>query len=316
MADDTNRVATVRIEEIAVVTDDATATTVTAVTSGENYRYSVTTLPANEDVIVEITVTPPELYDGPPLVGLPATGSLPSVSGPATEEEGLSYISIEAAIGTSIEDSTITHTVVYPILPAGTAPLADADNDGVPDSRSSDLGDDSDDFKEILLSSRTETIVFQTIKVLFGRVTLGNIARRDNHGQARLGLGRNDPLIPDGDGLPENYNGEGVFEFDVYLPANTNTAFISIPLATTLNENKGYVKYTTDGGWIPFISTDNPSTPELDDGDAYYSAPGIPVIGSDLFTCPFPVNPFSGITQWGEVEKRASKRSWMYTLSD
>ena len=300
-ADDTNRVADVRIASIEVTESASTGTIIAAVTPTGSYDYTVVN-PSGSDVIVEITLMEDGLESEVPGDRNPdGTGDF-SLSD--ASEEG--YISIKATI--EIAEGEITHTVVYPILPAGTAPLSDReDNDGVPDSRSSGGVGDSDDFEEILLSSRTDTIVFQTIKVLFGRVTLGNIARRDSHGQARLGLERNDPLIPDGNGLPVNYNDEGVFEFDVYLPANTNTAFISIPLAKVLNENKGYVKYTTDGGWIPFISTDNPSTPEPDDGDAYYSAPGIPVIGSDLFTCPFPVNPFSGITQWGKWKNELVK---------
>ena len=86
------------------------------------------------------------------------------------------------------------------------------------------------------------------------------------------------------------------------MPENTNTAFISIPLSTGLNTNKGYVKYTTDGGWKNFGGLDDgdPNTrDDLNDGDnAYYSA-GFRGPDGDRAICPRPVNPSSGITQWG-----------------
>ena len=188
-----------------------------------------------------------------------------SLSSVVPEPSDGSYISIKATIaGTSI-----THTVDYPILPAGTASLADSDNDGVPDNSVN-----IPTFDRILLSNRSDVSLFTTILVPSGyRVTLGNIARRNNHGQAQLGQMEADPILRSEDeGIigvpPSGYNNEGVFEFDVYLPENTNTAFISIPLSTErteltglntnpgLNENKGYVKYTTDGGWKNFIPSD------------------------------------------------------------
>ena len=122
-------------------------------------------------------------------------------------------------------------------------------------------------------------------------VTLGDIARRNSHGQAQLGQMREDPLIPDGNELPRNYENEGIFEFNVYLPQGANTAFISIPLAKALNENKGYVKYTTVEGWKSF---------DTSDGNAYYSAPGS--VSGGVVTCPSPVNPSSGRTPWGDRE--------------
>ena len=305
-ASTTNRVAPASIDEIEVTTSN-TNTVVTAVTSNADYRYSVTTLPSGSDVIVEITVMPPELYDGPPLVGLPATGVIPTLSEPLAEGTDDPHISIKATI--VVGGTSITHTVDYPILPAGTASLADSDNDGVPNNSVS-----IPTFDRILLSNRSDVSLFTAILVPNGyRVTLGNIARRNgendpenNPAQAQLGQMRGDPLIPDSDGLPENYNDEGVFEFDVYMPENTNTAFISIPLATErteltglttnpgLNTNKGYVKYTTDGGWKNFIPSTSTST-----GDTYYSAPGFFNSAADRYECPEPVNPSSGITQWG-----------------
>ena len=306
-ASTTNRVARASIDEIEVTTSN-TNTVVAAITSNENYRYSVTTLPTNEDVIVGIRLISP--LDGTDEVVTngdrdPAgTGNF-SLSSVVPEPSDGSYISIKATIaGTSI-----THTVDYPILPAGTASLADSDNDGVPNNSVS-----IPTFDRILLSNRSDVSLFTAILVPNGyRVTLGNIARRNgendpenNPAQAQLGQMRGDPLIPDSDGLPGNYNNEGVFEFDVYLPANTNTAFISIPLATErieltglttnpgLNENKGYVKYTTDGGWKNFIPSTSTST-----GDTYYSAPGFFNSAADRYECPEPMNPSSGITQWG-----------------
>ena len=94
---------------------------------------------------------------------------------------------------------------------------------------------------------------------------------------------------------PPGYGGEGVFEFTVYLPVNTNTAYISIPLLEPLEivppdpqrDYKNYYKNTGGTNWILF-----------DEGsdDAYYSAPG------DGVTCPLPVDPSLGITQWGSRE--------------
>ena len=43
-------------------------------------------------------------------------------------------------------------------------------------------------------------------------------------------------------------------------------------------------------GWSPFDTTGG--------DDAYYSAPGSDSAG--VITCPTPVNPASGITQWGD----------------
>ena len=287
-------VAPVRIDEIEVTTS-GTNTVVTAVTSNADYNYEVTTLPANEDVIVQI------MLSGEPILTLPdSTGNF-SLSSVVPEPSDGSYISITAVI-ISIEEVIITHTMDYPILPAGTTLRADSDNDGVPDNSVNG----TPIFDNTLLSDRLDERAFTTIVVPSGyRVTLGNFARRNgendpenNPAQAQLGRMETDPILrseDEGIGVPPSgYNNEGVFEFDVYLPVNTNTAFISIPLATTLNENKGYVKYTTDGGWKNFIPSTSTST-----GDAYYSAPGFPIIGSDRVTCPQSVNPSSGITQWG-----------------
>ena len=287
-ASTTNRLARESIAEIAVV--NAGATTVNAVTSDGDYSYRVTTrvttLPANEDVIVEITLRSPPLGEIVEVLlenGAP-TGDFPSVPEPS---EGR-YISIEAAIGTSIEAATITHRVDYPILPS-TALRADPNNDGVPDNNRVD----DDILPNILIGDKLGPSAFTEIVVQSGyRVTLGNIARRNAHGQAQLGQMREDPLIPDGSDLPRNYGNEGVFEFDVYLPENTNTAFISIPLSTPLDTNKGYVKYR-DGRWVNFATSD---------GDAHYSAPGIDIFGGGAFTCPSPVNPSSDKTLWRNSE--------------
>ena len=299
-----NKVADVRIDEI-IVTDSSNGNIVTAVIPTGSYKYEVTTLPSGRDVIVEITVTPPELFGKSPVVGGP-DDYIPSLSG--TAEEG-DYISLTAAIGTvgtsasdeeikaAFEAATITHTVEYPIVDIADAPGPDRDNDGVPDGSVDVVGSVDDDDPKVLLSDRISNTEFTTIEVLFGRVTLGNIARRNSHGQAQLDLSSTEVRMIVGD-IPEppGYNNEGIFEFDVYLPANTNTAFISIPLSTELNTNKGYVKYTTDGGWKNFIPSTSTS---ISTGDAYYSAPGVPIIGRDEFTCPSPVNPSSGMTQWG-----------------
>ena len=102
---------------------------------------------------------------------------------------GDGYISIKATI--VVGGTSITHTVVYPILP--TAPLADRDNDGVPEDVSIDFESRSHHFDNALLSNTSE---IATIAVQSGyRVTLGNIARRNNHGQAQLGRIENDPIL-------------------------------------------------------------------------------------------------------------------------
>ena len=101
---------------------------------------------------------------------------------------------------------------------------------------------------------------------------------------------------------PDGYDGEGVFEFNVYLPEGTNTAYISIPLLKALNEDKGYGKYLDpdiendddmERVWSPFDTTGD---------DAYYSAQRMGSGG--VTTCPPPVDPSSGITQWGNQKNR------------
>ena len=199
------------------------------------------------------------------------------------KDEAGGYLSIEATIAGTEESLK----VIYPILSRGILPQTDSDNDGVPDTIEMANSNDPNAEEILLASASTGTAPGTTIEVPFGyRVTLGDIARRNSHHQAQL----DDSLIPDRDGLPRNYNDEGVFEFNVYLPQGVNTAYVSIPLATTLNENKEYVKYTTDG-WKSFITSD---------GNAYYSAPGS--VSGGVVTCPSPVNPSSGITQWGDRE--------------
>ena len=246
-----------------VVTDISSDTTVSAVVSGGNYRVAsdgaevgeVRALPQNEllEPVAGIYTIRPEL-------------------------EG--SISIQAIIA----GAPVT-TQTYSILPVNTpvANITDTDNDGVPDENDNDGNSLPHNERNILLSDRATGA---TIEVPFGyRVALGNNARRNGHNQAQLGQDRNDPdtLIPDSSDLPENYNNEGVFEFTVYLPANTNTAYVSIPLATALTENKGYVKYIDrdeDGNkeWVDFSTSG---------GDAYYSARRTDD-GSGVITCPSP----------------------------
>ena len=190
--------------------------------------------------------------------------------------------------------TSITHTVEYPILPAGSPLARDTDGDGVPDNEENP---GEEQMEEVLMASAsTGTAPGTTIEVPTGyRVTLGDIARRNSHGQAQLGVNATDPLIPDGTDLPGNYGNEGIFEFNVYLPQGANTAFISIPLVKALNENKGYVKYTIDKEWKSF---------DTSDGNAYYSAPGS--VSGGVVTCPSPVNPSSGRTLWwdGDPENK------------
>ena len=128
------------------------------------------------------------------------------------------------------------------------------------------------------------------IEVPFGYfVSLGNTARRNGHTQAELNEG-----VVGGIETPTGYDNEGVFEFTVYLPENTNTAFISIPLLKRLSENGGYGPYLvpdlTDENdieeWGPFDTIGtviNPDGMGLEDllfggavvyADAYYSARG------------------------------------------
>ena len=279
-----NEVAGVRIEGI-VVTDNS-GNTVNAVAFGETYNYRVNVVPRDSVVVVEITVTPPELSDEFPLIGT-ATGSIPTLPDPGMDDL---YISIEATIAGS---PVTTHMEPYPILPFGSTPEVDDDNDGVPDNNDGGGMDDpldpvDDDGDSTLLSDRDTRA---TIEVRGGRISLGNNARRVGHDQAQLdldGSGPNKDVAGDiGPPMtPPGYDNEGVFEFTVYLPANTNTAYISIPLLKQLEEDKVYYKYI-DGVWDLF-ETDDGDLNTLDDpndgDDAYYSAP----INSDGVTCPPP----------------------------
>ena len=222
------------------------------------------------------------------------------------------YISIKA---THVETS-ITHTVPYFIEDSGTSPEPDTDNDGVPDSDDAVPGPGNDG-GTILLSEMISPTTTTRIVVPSGyRVALGNTARRNALTQTQAELNEG---VVGGIGTPPGYgdengeNGEGVFEFTVYLPENTNTAFISIPLLKELDEDKGLGKHLDSGitiqefnvvmaiedeftipaDWSPF---------DTSRGDAYYSARGVPISGGNGVTCPTPVNPSSGITEWGDGE--------------
>ena len=172
-------------------------------------------------------------------------------------------------------------------------PQTDSDNDGVPDTIEMANSNDPDAEEILLASASTGTTPGTTIEVPTGyRVTLGDIARRNSHHQAQLDQGVDGVVgdIPE----PPGYGDEGIFEFNVYLPANTNTAYISIPLAKALNANKEYVKYTTvDEGWKSF---------DTSDGNAYYSAKGDNSGG--VTTCP---PPRPSIPSLGKLERRQVK---------
>ena len=79
---------------------------------------------------------------------------------------------------------------------------------------------------------------------------------------------------------PPGYNGEGVYDFVVYLPAADNIAYIAIPLASSLTAGRSYVKYK-NGEWSGFESGPD---------DEYYSAPGTMNINMNEFefVCPPP----------------------------
>ena len=289
-----DEVASVRIEEIEIEivdpNDPINFIDVAFVAFGETYEYEVEYSPTGARFLVKVASNDDEQFmlndngDG--------TGSFSIPS-----QTSMTYIALTATImeGTSILN---THTVVYPIVDSGD-PLAsiafvpDDDNDGVPDNLD-DINNnpDNNDGDTILLSNRMPgATTFTTIEVPFGyRVSLGNIARRNKFTQAQLDQSSTQEEIIVGDiGTPPGYGDEGVFEFNVYLPEGTNTAYVSIPLLKALNEDKGYVKYI-NGSWENFDTTD---------GDAYYSAPGI--VSGGVTTCPLPADPLLGITpQWGD----------------
>ena len=179
------------------------------------------------------------------------------------------FISIQAE---TIAGTSITQT--YRILGIGETPETDADNDGVPDNRNQVRSIDgiNDDDANILISERISDTEFTIIEVPFSyRVSLGNNGRLLAEPQAQI-----EGEIPN----PPGYNGEGVFEFTVYLPANTNRALISIPLLREIDRNKSYYKYIDGSGWMPF---------NTDDGDdAYYSAERTDDGTTELVTCPPP----------------------------
>ena len=295
-----DEVASVRIEEIEVYDLNNFDINFLAVAPGEEYAYEVEYSPTGAQFSVKVASNDDEQFmlndngDG--------TGSFSIPS-----QTSMTYIALTATImeGTSILN---THTVVYPIVD-DTDPLAiatDDDNDGVPDNRD-DINNDAttNDGDSTLLSNRIPgATTFTTIEVPSGyRVSLGNIARRNSRNNPAIQAQLNDPiLMSEGIGTPPGNTDEGVFEFNVSLPEGTNTAFISIPLATALSEDKGYGKYldpdlTNEDGiervWTPFDTSAD---------DAYYSAQRMGSGG--VTTCPPPVDPSSGITQWGNQKNR------------
>ena len=81
---------------------------------------------------------------------------------------------------------------------------------------------------------------------------------------------------------PPGYNGEGIYDFVVYLPTADNIAYIAIPLASSLTAGRSYVKYREGEGWSGFESGPD---------DEYYSAPGTMNYKYEYefeFTCPPP----------------------------
>ena len=287
-------VAIDRIDEIRVTDPSQSYITVAAVAPGRMYEYIVT---ASDNVSVVVTIVP-SLPDMPQEISnsLGFTGSF-DVPIPTTSSQY--YIEITASIG------EVTHTVLYPIVDDPNSPLLgpDSDNDGVPDIVDSVTGP-SHDGDSILLSERSDTDsdMGAKIEVPFGyHVSLGNNARvgrngRNGGNQAQLDLDGIGPgkLVVGGIGTPPGYGNEdgdeGVFEFTVNLPANTNTAFISIPLLKGLTEAKGYGKYMERVLlWDPFDTDGRKDLggPVVYD-DTYYSAPG-GIDSNGNITCPPPV---------------------------
>ena len=287
-------VAIDRIDEIRVTDPSQSYITVAAVAPGRMYEYIVT---ASDNVSVVVTIVP-SLPDMPQEISnsLGFTGSF-DVPIPTTSSQY--YIDITASIG------EVTHTVLYPIVDDPNSPLLgpDSDNDGVPDIVDSVTGP-SHDGGSILLSERSDTDsdMGAKIEVPFGyHVSLGNNARvgrngRNGGNQAQLDLDGIGPgkLVVGGIGTPPGYGNEdgdeGVFEFTVNLPANTNTAFISIPLLKGLTEAKGYGKYMERVLlWDPFDTDGRKDLggPVVYD-DTYYSAPG-GIDSNGNITCPPPV---------------------------
>ena len=173
-------VAPMRIDEI-VVTSVNSITPISAVTFETTYNYSVTVVPSGSAVV---EITPMAINDsgddftiGDPIelnnngFMVPRRNYLENQLEllplkPEITVDDL-YLSIKAAIvGSSIDGASITHTVEYPILPAGSPLARDTDGDGVPDNEENP---GEEQMEEVLLASAsTGTAPGTTIEVPFG----------------------------------------------------------------------------------------------------------------------------------------------------
>ena len=119
----------------------------------------------------------------------------------------------------------------------------DDDNDGVPN----DEEIENDSPTNLLLTDNDPTVTtIRQITVPSGhRIVLGDAARlvanvRRIAGEDLIYSAEFDTTALDTVGIPPppGYNGEGVYDFVVYLPATDNIAYIAIPLASTLTDDR------------------------------------------------------------------------------
>ena len=137
------------------------------------------------------------------------------------------------------------HEVRYPITDME---LMDTDNDGVPNDE--EIDNDSPT-NLILTDNNTDDTTIRQITVPSGhRIVLGDDARfvanvRRVAGEDLIYSAEFDTTALDTVGIdpPPGYNGEGIYDFVVYLPTADNIAYIAIPLASSLTAGRSYVKY-------------------------------------------------------------------------
>ena len=182
----------------------------------------------------------------------------------------------------TIDDSESTHEVRYPIADME---LMDDDNDGVPDGE--EIDNDSPTNLILTDNDTDDTTIRQITVPSEHRIVLGDGARLVANvssftPEGAIYSAEFDTTALDTVGIPPppGYNGEGIYDFVVYLPATDNIAYIAIPLASSLTAGRSYMKYK-NGDWSDFESGPD---------DEYYSAPGTMDINVNIteFVCPEP----------------------------
>ena len=247
---------------------DCSSAPVATVRNGGSYSACVEMFPVDTSGMVFFTT----MENGNPTtenlsVATAISDTIRTNAYPLNVTSSATYLMLTVTVGIS------THEVRYPITDTE---QTDTDNDGVPDTFESPGQMNS--LTNLLLAdgTGTTTTMLRQLTVPSGhRVVLGDDARE----RAILTsvysaeLAERNTTILDIIGISDqrfDYNGEGIYDFVVYLPTTADTTYIAIPLASTLTADRRYVKYENNGnGWNDFNLD-----PGDDYDDEYYSALG------------------------------------------